>query len=461
MPYQEEHSELQYRPKRVIVVPALFACLLTGFGLHAADYVYPLKVAAGKRFLVDQHNAPFLMQGDAAWSLIVQLSDSDVERYLANRRQKGFNTIMVNLIEHKFCDHPPLDLAGDAPFMTSGDFSRPNEKYFAHADGVIRKAAENGIVVLLYPIYLGYKGTQEGWVEEALANGPEKCLNYGRYLGKRYRGFDNIVWMMGGDRHPGTALEDVDLIALGIKEYDQRHVFSAHCDGDHSAVEDYSGGGWLSFNTTYTGGIVHRKLLEDYNRQPALPFVLIESSYEGEHNASDVQIRRQAYWSILCGGFGHVFGNNPIWHFDGPGLFTVNTTWQQAMDLPGSVSMEIWGKLFHSRNWYDLIPDQKHEVVTRGLGEFRGLDYLAAARTSDGNTVIAYMPSKRTISVDMSKVTGRQVKAWWFDPRNGKATVAGTFPASGTREFTPPGDGDWVLMLDNASLQLPPPGSGS
>ena len=80
-------------------------------------------------------------------------------------------------------------------------------------------------------------------------------------------------------------------------------------------------GGWLSFNTTYNYEIVHQRLFEDYNRSPVLPTFLIESSYEGEHNSSEVQIRRQAYWSVLCGGFGHVFGNNPVWHFDGPTLY--------------------------------------------------------------------------------------------------------------------------------------------
>ena len=438
-----------------LLVAACVMCtlLVTAIGKgQSRGAVTQLSVSANHRYLVDQNHVPYFLQGDAAWSLIVGLNDTEVEQYLRNRKDKGFNAVNVELIEHRFCKKPPLNEAGDAPFTTPGDFSTPNEKYFAHADWVIRKAAENGIHVLLYPIFLGAKGTDEGWVEEALANGPEKCLDYGRYLGKRYKDFDNIIWLMGGDRHPGPALEDVDMVALGIKEYDQRHVFSAHCDPEHSAVDDFSGGRWLDFNTTYTYEIVHAKLLQDYKRTPAMPFILIESSYEGEHNASDVQIRRQAYWAVLCGGFGHVLGNRPIWLFD-PG-------WQKAMDLPGSVSMQFWGELFHSRSWYDLIPDQKHEVVTSGLGEFRGLDYLAAARTSDGSTVIAYMPTSRTIHVDMSKVSGNQVKAWWFDPRNGRAAAAGMFPSSGTHEFTPPGEGDWVLVLDDAAKQLPAPGGG-
>ena len=158
-------------------------------------------------------------------------------------------------------------------------------------------------------------------MEELLKLEPEKCLDYGRYLGKRYKDFDNIIWVMGGDRDPGRRMEKIDLIALGIKEFDQRHLFTAHAHPEHSAVDDFGGGGWLDLNATYTYEIVHEKLLQDYNRTPAMPFFLIESSYEGEHNSSEVQIRRQAYWAVLCGGFGHVMGNNPIWHFEGPTLY--------------------------------------------------------------------------------------------------------------------------------------------
>jgi len=118
-----------------------------------------------------------------------------------------------------------------------------------------------------------------------------------------------------------------------------------------------------------------------------------------------------------------------------------------------------WGRLFRSRPWFELVPDQKHEAVTAGLGEFRGLDYLAAGRSVDGSAVIAYMPTRRTVTVDMSKVSGAQALGWWFDPSTGKATAAGAFPTSGTREFTPPAEGDWVLVLDDGSRRRLPPGS--
>lgn len=128
------------------------------------------------------------------------------------------------------------------------------------------------------------------------------------------------------------------------------------------------------------------------------------------------------------------------------------------MDLPGSVDMMYWGRLFRSRRWFDLVPDEKHEVVTAGIGEFLGDDYLAAGRTPDGGTVIAYMPTRRTITVDLSKVSGSQAIAWWYDPRTGKPTSAGSFSTSGAQTFTLPSEADWVLVLDDASRKLSPPG---
>src|SRR5271157_916334 len=152
----------------ILFLAALMLRPIVGTGQQAAK-ITQLRVSANRRYLIDQNGTPFLLQGDAAWSLIVAMSDAEVEQYLRNRRAKGFNTLLVELIEHRFAKKPPFNDAGDAPFATPGDFSTPNEKYFAHADWVIRKAAEYGIQALLYPTYLGCKGCNEGWYDTLLA----------------------------------------------------------------------------------------------------------------------------------------------------------------------------------------------------------------------------------------------------------------------------------------------------
>ncbi len=65
------------------------------------------------------------------------------------------------------------------------------------------------------------------------------------------------------------------------------------------------------------------------------------------------------------------------------------------------------------------------------------------------------MPTRRTITVDMTRLRG-PVTARWYDPTNGTfSTISGSpFANSGTRNFAPPGknsagDGDWVLVLES------------
>lgn len=424
---------------------------------------YPLKASANRRYLVDQQDHPFLVHGDTAWSIITALSKEEAVEYLENRQAKGFNAIIVNLVEHKF--NGPQTREGDAPFTNPWDFATPNERYWAHADWVLHRAASLGMLVFLAPLYLGYKGPKndEGWCVEALASGVAKCHVYGRFVGQRYAHLDNLIWMLGGDRNPGDAREHVAALVNGIKDFDSRHLFTAHPAPESSPADEYGWGNWLNLNLTYSYAVVHRKLLADYNRQPAWPFVLIESSYEGEHNASPVQIRRQAYWSILCGSCGQFLGNNPIWGFF-PG-------WQAALDSEGSRDMVHLKRLFSSRPWYDLTPDQfspkpwfelvlaeEPRVVVDGLGEQNGMDFLAAAYTTDRGTLIAYLPTARTVTVNLARLSGTQKAGWWFNPRDGVSGSIGNLPGEDLARLTPPAEGDWVLVIDDAVKALPAPG---
>ena len=149
-------------------------------------------------------------------------------------------------------------------------------------------------------------------------------------------------------------------MARGIRGQGVKNLFTAHPKPAFSPIETFPGAEWLDLNVTYTYDIVHRWLLEDYRRNPTWPFFLIESSYEGDQNASDQQIRRQAYWSVLCGGNGHCFGNYPMWLFwDG---------WREELNSPGALAMARWGAFFRGMRWADLVPDLKLEFVTGGSG---------------------------------------------------------------------------------------------
>jgi len=197
-------------------------------------------------------------------------------------------------------------------------------------------------------------------------------------------------------------------------------------------------------------------VLADYDRPDALPTFMVEANYEFEHNVADLGtpqiLRRQEYWTLLSGAAGQLYGNGYTWPF--------RFDWQNNLDTPGSAQIAYVNRLFGPRPWFNLIPDQSHAVVVSGNGTFSDTgslgesDYLTAARTPDGALVLAYMPTIRTLEVDLSRL-GAPAHASWYDPSLGTfAPIAGSpFANSGIRAFTPPGnnadgDGDWVLVLE-------------
>lgn len=411
---------------------------------------YPLQLAAGQRFIVDQTGAPFLIHGEAAWSLIVNLTNEQADQYLEDRRQKGFNALMVNLIEHQYAANAPRNIYGDAPFVVTGDFSTPNEAYFAHADLILQKAADKGMVVFLTPAYLGFNGGSEGWYQEMSANGTTKLTNYGKFLGNRYKNYSNIVWLEGGDYDPpNKAL--VNAVVAGIKTFDTAHLHTAHNNQGTSPIAFWASAGWLDLSDVYTYPVnnnsvpVYQKSLTEYGRSNWKPFFLAESTYEGEYSAPQTLIRQQAYEALLCGAMGDFFGNRPIWLFD-PG-------WESALSSRGSLDMINVRLFFGSRHWEKLVPDSAHTFVTAGFGS-NGPTRSLAARASDGTWAATYLPTARTITVNLSSFAG-VVQAHWYDPTSGAmTTVPGSpFANAGTVNITTPGlnatgTADWVLVFD-------------
>lgn len=419
-----------------------------------AAAAFPLRVATGQRHLVDQNGRPFLMVGDTPWSLMTGVTRAEAETYLEDRRQRGFNAIIVNIVEHYY--NGPVNKEGNAPFQKTGnvyDFSRPVEAYFAHVDYVLGLARDKGFLVLLTPAYLGYAGGQEGWWPEinTAVNTTTVMNNYGRWLGSRYRGFNNIVWVMGGDWYGQESLAKTQALVSGLQATDQAgRLYTAHNARQESGYVYYGSESWFTVNSTYSDcSATPQRSFDDYGRSRVMPFFYFEGRYENESSTTQQCLRSQAYWPVLMGGVGSFFGNRPIWLFD-PG-------WQSALGSQGTQGMVYFARLFRSRPWDRLVPDRTAQVLTSGSGAF-GADYAAAARASDGSTVIVYAPSQRALMINMAQISGPTARAWWFNPATGAATQIGDFGTTGTRGFTPPSSGDWVLVIDDASLGLGAPG---
>ncbi len=435
--------------------PLILAMLVAALACEparSADGVrFPVTIEPGARHLSDAAGKPFLIHGDTAWSLIAQLTKDEAEFYLADRRARGFNTLLVNLIEHQFSSHAPANIDHDPPFLKARDFSTPNERYFAHADWILRRAADHGFLVLLTPSYVGAGGGGQGWFLAMAENGPDKLREYGRYLGRRYRDFTNIIWVHGGDGCPSEK-DLVRAIAEGIRSEAPHALHTAHCARDVPPLDVWRGEAWLGVNTFYTYGSVLDAAQREYARGDRMPFFLIEAIYENEHLSSEQFLRMQAYHALLSGAAGQIFGNNPVWHFGSGGLYPSPVSWKEALNGRGSQSMSHLASLFRSLPWWRLEPDRaglflKQERQGEG-------DRPSSAVTDDGAYALVYVPDLRTIAVDLSRLAGSGRTARWFDPAGGTFSEPLDIPRSGgPARFKPAGRNssgttDWVLVVE-------------
>ena len=423
-----------------------------GFSERASGTIaFPLKVDAAHRELVDQRGDHLLMVGDAAWSFIAQLSDEDAATYLCSRRAAGFNTILVNLIEHKFASNAPADIRGEAPFTAQGDFTRPNAAYFDRAERLVALARSFGFLVLLTPAYAGYNGGTEGWYAEMAAMGPDRLRKYGRYLGQRFADHDNVVWVEGGDYDvPDPAL--VDALAQGIAEIDPGALQTYNGTVDSRVTPAWGDRTWFSLDNIYTYGRPADAAAAAY-RDGDKPFFLLEAQYENEHDTTPLELRQQSYETVLSGGIGHVFGNNPMWHFDGPGLFPAPADWQDQLDSPGSRGMTQFGRILGGIAWWKLRPDTGTFINREGSTSDGSRGDTVAAVAPDGTLAVAYTTSGTSLQVNPSVLARPGTAATWRDPVSG-AAVPADLGARRTDIVTmsPPGpnagnDRDWVLVV--------------
>jgi hypothetical protein len=138
--------------------------------------------------------------------------------------------------------------------------------------------------------------------------------------------------------------------------------------------------------------------------------------------------------------------------------------WSEAVDQPGAAQMMYGRLLMESRPFLTRIPDNSVIVADKitsavpGAGAYK----FVATRDNEGTYAMIYAPTGRKFTVRMDVIKGNDVKAWWFNPRNGEATLIGNFGNTGTKTFITPTPGenlDWILVLDDASKKYPAPGS--
>lgn len=448
------------------------------FTVPSGSITFPIKLSANKRYFVDQNSTPWLMVADAAHHMMPAMPQSSLAQYLNDRVANGFNTINMYGMCAGSGTCPTNGAANDGtlPFIigtdsATWDISSYNPPYWAEVDNVITQAANRGLVVLIDPIPWGVDfGTAMENIVGPI-NYPTKDFNFGVFLGMRYKNSPNIIWQFGQDFRHGTLpdatfMDYMAQVMAGVASVDQNHLITCQLNYYRSYSQQGIPIGNTSYNSTldtsfaYSYYETYDYVLAAYNASPVMPVFLGEANYETANNtgllssnANAFITRLQMWWTMTSGGAGHEFGNAHVNHFDSAS----SPTWQSQLDTTATTQVKYLANLFKQIQWWTLVPEVNHQMVTAGYGTYSTTNenlYSATYATTAWNPTLAivYTPVSTTLTVKMTNFS-KSMTVSWYDPTTGNSTSIGSFSNSGFQMFTTPanahsdGTHDWVLVL--------------
>lgn len=390
-----------------------------------------LHVSENRRYLTSADGKPFFLIGDTAWELFHRLNREEACLYLDTRAEQGFNMIQAVILA-EFDGLTVPNALGDCPLSQNADGTYDptalNEGYFAHVDFVIGQAQARGLYVGLLPTW-GDKWNRMWGIGPEIFT-PDNAYTYGRMIGTRYSRFDNIIWILGGDR-PLTGEHHfavIDAMARGLHDGDSgKFLMTLHPSGASSSSAYVHERDWLDFNMMQSG---HGRpsphcfdmLLADYARTPVKPVMDGEPCYEdhpinfdaanGYYDAYDVRLA--AYRNLFCGACGNTYGHHSVWSFrreEERSAYFPNA-WQTALHRPGAENIRIFARFLAEIPWHTMIPmpelvaDNPHNAA-----------FTAAAVTD--TCAYLYLPAGVGVRLDMTKLPFVPTKLTLFSPQDG------------------------------------------
>jgi len=441
------------------------------------------RIQVNGHVLETESGKSFFPVADTAWLIASKLDRAEVITYLDKRKSQHFNTINMTAFinegteANQYGDHPFQIVSGKydplQPITTTGSNPANAAEYdfWDHLDFIINSAKDRGLYVILLPAWgariAGAWGSGVPNSDVILNTGNAK--SYATWIATRYKNFDNIIWMISGDRSGVYGSYDYrpafrEMAAGVLAGNPNRPLLqSFHPQkGKPNSSEWFHNDSWLSFNsiqdypTVEEGSIRH-----DFALSPTKPTWLFEGRYEDYSGFGSWQVRFQAYQTVFAGGFGYTYGHMSIWDFD--------SDWETQMDDPGANDMQHLRNLMYSlsdSHFFSLVPDQTLiDGDTGSMPDDTTSSRIVAIRSGGKGVAMVYSANGRNITVKMSQLYNAPMRARWFNPRDGSYSTISTNVPSGSGApnhlFDPPGStangNDYILVLDEGG-EDPGPG---
>jgi hypothetical protein len=132
-------------------------------------------------------------------------------------------------------------------------------------------------------------------------------------------------------------------------------------------------------------------------------------------------------------------GEKPLNHRYTPEV----SSWDEALELPGSTQIGYLGDFMRTLPWWDLNPAQ--EILLSQPGDDRFQDHVSVLKTRDHRLYLVYFPGK--IPARLRLPEGSAYDAEWFDPVNNSYQSTQYEYEGSVLEFSNPMPEDAVLIL--------------
>lgn len=422
----------------------------------------------GKYFT--EGDKPFFWLGDTAWLMLQKLTEEEVYVYLRNRKELSYNVIQT-VLAHSLPGRKMLGSLADG----MKDVTKPD--YWEFCDRIFRMAEEMGV-------YLGVLPSWGSLVKEGILDA-ETMEEYAHFLGKRFKEYKNVIWILGGDvRGDVRGEESIEVFrnaARILKQYNPERLVGFHPFGRTSSSQWFSGEDWLDFHMFQSG---HRRYdqeqlgewddnapKEEFYGEDSWKYVLQNSrlgetkpildgepSYEGIpqglHNPrnsywEEWDARRYAYWAVFAGAAGHTYGNNAIMQFHHdmavPGSYGVREVWKDALHYPGAAQIRHLKELVLSVDFVNGKPAE--ELLLFGQKE----RYHRIAVYAGAEYILCYDYMGDEFALKLSGYEQLELDAYWMNPQDGSYSFIETVSGKDKWMASPlrrKGMGnDWVLVM--------------
>lgn len=434
----------------------------------------PLKVMENGRYFANGES-PYFMLGDTAWTLFQRLDLNNSYRYLKNRKEKGYNTILATLINFQ-SKGDQLTFSEIKEADVSELITPTYDSYWMHVQSIVKTAEQLGLYVGLLPVW--------GSVYQTGYLNCENVEGYTRFLVDLFKPYPNIFWVLGGDHRGDDGFEVWDKMGTLFKEEDPNRLVSYHPFGRTSSSYWFHVKEWLDFNMFQSG---HRRsdqralkswddaaasepwfgeenwryVQQDLRKLPNKPVLDGEPSYEqipqGLHDATQPywqahHARRYAYWSVFSGAAGHIYGHNAIMQFYGTGgkqAFGALEPWDISLHDVGSSHMKVLKDLLEEINFSSCSDCTELLFDARPLQQE---DFKIAFGSPTDILIYSYNDSHFTVNA-----MGGSYEAYWIDPQSGIKSYIDTLEFDQKMTFIPPQKktswSDWVLYLKTSIIQ--------